>query len=253
MLLGKYIVQLREFLFKPDNVLETPLVHFYGVCERREPDELWAEPLNVISSVGFLVAAYLILKKCIGHPEIKKEKKWDIHILNFLVLAIGCSSVIFHMAPSHYTELLDIFFIVAFINIFFLSFMVRVAKLKIYQIVVAYLAFTGSTHMLVSQFPNAMNDSIAYLSSVFTIIFIAFYLKKKRRAGSTDFKYAAIIGMISLTFRSIDNYVCDYIHIGTHFMWHFLNSVLIYLLLKQLVRSVNRRARMLRMAAEAGA
>lgn len=249
MFLGDYLIRFRDYLFKPDDILNTPLVHFYGVCERQSPDLIWAEPLNVLSSFGFFIGAFLIFRKCKSHPEIKFEKKLDIHILNLLMLAIGCASVVFHMAPSYYTELMDIMFIVMFINLYFLSFLVRIAKLKIYQIIVAYLAFTGSTHMLVHQFPNAMNDSIAYLSSVFAIIFMAIYLRIKRRAGANDFMLGAVVGMLSLFFRSIDNYVCDQIQFGTHFLWHSLNSFLIYLLMKQLVRSINRRARMLRMAA----
>lgn len=249
MLLGEYLIKFRDYLFKPDDVLNTPLVHFFGVCERQQPDNMFAEPLNVLSSIGFFIAAFLIFNKCRNHPEIKNERKLDIHVLNILMVAIGCGSIIFHMAPSHYTELLDITFIVIFINLFFFSFLVRIAKLKIYQIVVTYLAFTGSTHMLVSQFPNAMNDSIAYLSSVFTVVFIAFYLRIKRRSGSSDFMLAAVLGLISLFFRSIDNYVCDQIRMGTHFMWHSLNAFVMYLLMKQLVRSINRRARMLRLAA----
>lgn len=247
MFLGDYLIKVRDYLFK-DDVLSTPLVHFYGVCERQHPEGIFAEPLNVLSSIFFFVAAWVIFEKCKNHPEIKFEKKLDIHILNFLMFAIGLSSMIFHMAPSKYTELMDIAFIVTFINLYFLSFLIRMAHLKTFAIIVCFVALTGFSHMLVSQFPNAMNDSIAYLSTVITVIFMAIFLKKKKRAGAKDFGYVAVLGVISLTFRSIDNYVCDTVQFGTHFMWHSLNAVIIYLLMNQLVRSINRRARMLRMA-----
>jgi len=251
--LGKYVYQIRDYLFSPNGTLETPLVHFYGVCERRAPDELFAEPLNVLTSIGFFIAALLSYIHCKRHPEVKGENKLDIYIIIFFVALIGVASVTFHMAPSKYTELFDIISIVTFIHIYFFSFLVRVAKLKIFQMIIVYLAFSGTTHMLVSQFPNAMNDSIAYLSSIIAIIFMSFYMNSKRWAASTQLYIASIIGMASLFFRSIDNFVCDQIPTGTHFIWHLFNAILIYLLVKQLVRSINRRARMLRLAAEAGA
>jgi len=250
--LGKYVYQIRDYLFSESGTLETPLVHFYGVCERKVPDDLWAEPLNALTSIGFFIAAFLTYLHCRNHPEVKHERKLDIYIIIFLIALIGAASITFHMAPSKYTELFDIITIVTFIHFYFFSFLVRVANLKLFNIIVVYLAFSGTTHMLVSQFPNAMNDSIAYLSSIVAVIFMSFYMNIKRRAASIDLFIASIIGMTSLFFRSIDNYVCDQIPIGTHFIWHVFNAILIYLLMKQLVRSINRRARMLRMAAEAG-
>jgi hypothetical protein len=37
---------------------------------------------------------------------------------------------------------------------------------------------------------------------------------------------------------------------GSHFIWHTLNATLIYILLKQLIRNVNRVARLKRMAGD---
>jgi hypothetical protein len=36
---------------------------------------------------------------------------------------------------------------------------------------------------------------------------------------------------VSLTFRSIDMTVCDALPLGTHFLWHSLNGLALYLLL----------------------
>ncbi len=251
--LGQYIYKIRDYLFAKDNVLETPLIHFYGVCERKVQNDIYAEPLNVITGIGFFIAAFMVYLHCKNHPEVRNERKIDIYIMIFLICLIGVASITFHMVPSKYTELFDIVTIVTFIHVFFYSFVVRVAGLKLFNITIVYLAFLGSTHMLVSQFPNAMNDSVAYLSSVVAIIFMAFYMRRKRRSAAGSYFVASIIGMVSLFFRSIDNFVCDQIPFGTHFIWHILNAFLIFILMKQLVRSINRRARMLRMAAEAGA
>ncbi|MDJ0930310.1 MAG: hypothetical protein QNJ43_05065 [Breoghania sp.] len=40
---------------------------------------------------------------------------------------------------------------------------------------------------------------------------------------------------LSLSFRMMDHAVCKWFPIGTHFMWHVLNAVVIYMLLRVLV------------------
>jgi hypothetical protein len=34
---------------------------------------------------------------------------------------------------------------------------------------------------------------------------------------------------VSLTFRTLDNAVCDTLPLGTHFLWHVLNGCVLYL------------------------
>ena len=231
------------------NALETPLVHLYGVCERRDLS-LLAEPANVISSFLLLIVAMALFKSYFYNKEVRQKPIPDIHILTACVFFIGVASMTFHMVPSYYTELADIIFIVFFIIVYFTSVLVRVTGLNWFQVVVALIAFFSVTKLLVSNFPNAMNDSIAYLSSMGALIFTAIYLNIKRRYSARSYLLAAVIGCVSLFFRVIDNEICEYFSIGTHFMWHSLNSILIYIIMMQLIRNVNRRARMLRMYAE---
>lgn len=222
-----------------------PLIQFYGVCERTNPG-MFAEPLNVLSSLFFFVAAVVIYRYYHRHPDVKGKWIWDIHAMTFLMFAIGIGSTTFHMFPSRTTELLDIIPIVLFINLFFFSVIIRIGHTNIFQTIVCYMAFGGSTHIFVTQFPNAMNDSIGYLSSMGALVMIAIYLHMKRRPSSHQFLLAALTGVISLFFRAIDNAVCAQIPFGTHFLWHSCNAVLLFIIMKQLIRNVNREARLAR-------
>lgn len=222
------------------------LEHFYGLCERSGP-EIWAEPLNAISSLCFFFVAAATYRYYRRHPDVKGQWIWDIHILTFLIFTIGMGSTLFHTYPTRLTELMDIVPIVLFINIFFLSVIVRIGRTTIFQTIICFLAFGGSTHFFVTQFPNAMNDSIGYLSSMGALVMIAIHLHLQRRPSSHQFLLAALIGVISLFFRSIDNAVCTQLHLGTHFLWHACNATLLYILMKQIIRNVNREARLARL------
>jgi hypothetical protein len=223
--------------------------HWYGVCERTSHSFL-AEPLNVISSFAFIFVAVAIYRLYHRHEDLQKKWIWDVHALTFLTFLIGINSIVFHMFPNRTTELADTLTIVLFIVLYFWSVLFRVARTTIFQAVVCFVAFVGFSHILVAQFPNSLNDSIGYLSTMIALIMIAVHLHLRARPSSQHFMLAAIVGVCSLFCRAIDRAVCDEIFFGTHFIWHMLNATLLYILLKQLVRNVNRLARLKRLAGD---
>lgn len=249
------LIEIKDKIIKvltpPPDVLDTPLAHYYGVCERKSLD-LLAEPINLFTSFLFFLVAIVLYRYYSTHHEIKAEKIADVKILTIMIVLIGIGSSVFHASPSYYTELADITFIVLFIIIYFFSMLRRVIKANIFVSIICFLAFIGVTHIVTSMFPNALNDSIAYITTMGALAVFALYLNLLNRAAARGFLTAALVGCISLFFRVIDNEICEEIDYGSHFMWHSLNALLIYILMMQLVRNVNRRARMLRMAGEYG-
>jgi hypothetical protein len=228
---------------------QTPLTHWYGICERSGMG-IWDEPLNVISSVAFMLVAVSIYRHYHRHEDLQEKWIWDVHALTFLTFMIGVNSIIFHMIPNPTTELLDTVTIVLFIMLYFWSVLFRIGRTSFFSALICFVAFVGFSHILVHQFPRAMNDSIGYLSSMIALIMIAVHLHLRARPSSSHFMLAALIGVISLFCRVIDREICDEISIGSHFMWHILNAMLLYILLKQLVRNVNRVARLKRLAGD---
>lgn len=225
------------------------LTHWYGVCERTALGPL-AEPLNVLSSLAFMVVAVAIFRQYRRHEDLENKWKWDVHVLTVLTFIIGVNSVAFHAFPNPTTELADTLTIVLFIVLYFWCVLFRIGRTTIFQAGVCFTAFVGFSHILVHQFPRALNDSIGYLSSMIALIMIAVYLFLKARPSSTHFMLAAIVGVVSLFCRAIDRELCGMLPTGTHFLWHMLNATLMYILLKQLVRNVNRVARLKRSAGD---
>jgi len=225
----------------------TPLTHFYGVCERTS-DSFWAEPLNTLTSLGFLVSAVLIYNiyrnaPNLHHQSMRDCRLWDINLLKLLIFAIGLSSFMFHTMPSTTTELIDVISVVLFVNIYFIAALFRIAKCHWFQALISYIAFLGFTHMVVSRFPQAFNDSIGYLTTMASLTMFALYLNLTRRYAARSFLLAALFGVAALFFRSIDNAVCETIPFGTHFLWHFFNMMLVFVLMRQMIRTADKKAR----------
>lgn len=230
--------------------MSTPsLTHWYGVCERTGTSFL-SEPLNVLSSFAFIFVAMAIYRHYHRHEDLEQKWIWDIHALTVITFLIGVNSIAFHAFPSRLTELADTVTIVLFIILYFWCVLFRIGRCNLFQAGICFIAFVGFSHILVHQFPRALNDSIGYLSSMIALIMIAVHLHLKARPSSSHFMLAAITGVVSLFCRAIDRELCDMIPTGTHFLWHMLNATLLYILLKQLVRNVNRVARLKRMAGD---
>jgi hypothetical protein len=47
---------------------------------------------------------------------------------------------------------------------------------------------------------------------------------------------AAAVFVISLAFRTVDRAVCGTFPLGTHFIWHLLNAVVLFVLLRAAIR-----------------
>lgn len=225
------------------------LTHWYGVCERTGSGVI-AEPLNVLSSFAFMVVAVAIYRQYHRHEDLQSKWIWDVHALTFITMLIGINSVAFHSFPNPTTELADTLTIVLFIILYFWSVLFRIGRTTVFQAAVCFVAFVGFSHILVHQFPRALNDSIGYLSSMIALIMIAVHLHLKARPSSQHFMLAALVGVSSLFCRAIDRAICPETMVGTHFIWHMLNATLMYILLKQLVRNVNRVARLKRLAGD---
>ncbi|MEV7092760.1 hypothetical protein AB0M80_07920 [Amycolatopsis sp. NPDC051045] len=52
----------------------------------------------------------------------------------------------------------------------------------------------------------------------------------------THFAVAGAIFALSLSLRALDRDVCDYVPAGTHFLWHLLNGVALYLVSRAAIR-----------------
>ncbi len=226
-----------------------PISHWYGVCERTGL-EVISEPLNVVSSILFMVVAVTIYKYYHKNEDVQRRWIWDIHAMTFLTFIIGFNSIVFHAWPSPTTELMDTIPIVMFIMIYFTSVLFRIGRCSLFQAGICLVAFLGFSHMLVAQFPRAMNDSIGYLSSMLALIVIAVHLHMRARPSSQYFMLASLIGVVSLFMRAIDREVCDVFPFGTHFLWHTCNATLLYILMKQIIRNVNRDARLKQLAGD---
>jgi len=200
-------------------------------CERISIG-LFGEPLNIITNSFFLLVAYLIYR------QDSKE-----NLLLILIALIGIGSFFFHAYPSSFTGLLDIFFIISFM----FTYSYKIYKYKFgYNNLLSYI-FTFSFILLSYFFGKffsrySLGVSCYYFVIVLHLILIYFLFRKIsiEKKILQNLYFATLIFIISLVFRTLDQSLCNVFNSGTHFLWHILNSIVLFLLVKFYILLPNR-------------
>lgn len=201
-------------------------------CERIDPS-FWAEPLNAISNGGFLFAAFIAWNMAKNHSD------WGPKLLAILLAAIGIGSFTFHTFATNWASLADVGPITAFILVYVYLTITRYFNQPFWAGLIAVAAFFPFSIYLgkaVASLFGSLNGSIDYVPVVILIFtFAAFTWKTKPETGRNLLIGAGIL-TVSLVFRTIDASICTSVPSGTHFIWHLLNAVLLWWMVRALIR-----------------
>jgi len=84
---------------------------------------------------------------------------------------------------------------------------------------------------------DCLNGSLVYLPALAAMAVVGGLLAERKHPATPLILWAALIFAVSVTFRSLDLAMCDAYQIqerkiGTHFAWHLLNGLALFLLLR---------------------
>lgn len=205
-------------------------------CERTG-GMFWGEPLNALTNLAFLVAAIILLRRL--HREGKVTfPNWDIQLLILLIIATGIGSFLWHTLAVHWAHAADVIPILLFINAYILSALYRLAGLTHRLVIPLFLLYHLFNMGLQWTLPvDFLQGSIFYLPTLLTLYTLALYLYRQSHASALQLAAAALLFTLSLTLRTLDNALCPLWPWGTHFIWHLLNAIVLYLLVRALILS----------------
>jgi uncharacterized membrane protein (GlpM family) len=191
-----------------------------GYCERLGPG-FWAEPVNALTNAAFLIAAAVVWRRTAGLPLARA--------MAVVLAAIGVGSWLFHTHANRLTGLMDVLPILAFILLYVFAASRDMLGLKTWQAGLATAAFLPYAALTVPlwQMVPGLGSSAGYAPVPVLILFYAWLLRARAPRTARGLAIGAAILIVSLTFRTLDAPLCGVIPLGTHFLWHILNGVML--------------------------
>ncbi|WP_050523398.1 DUF6962 family protein [Pseudorhodobacter wandonensis] len=206
-------------------------------CERPGPG-FWAEPFNALSNLSFIAAALWAAVEA-----RRRGADGVVWALIGMAALIGVGSFLFHTFANTWSEYADTIPIWSFVAAFVLVAMQRIGGVRPRRIgvIAAAVAAVVIIVMLASGEgesgpPGVLNGSEQYAPALLALLVFSL-LSQRRRHPMWPWVWAATgVFCLSLVFRTIDIAICPSFAIGSHFLWHLLNGLMIGVLLQMLLR-----------------
>jgi peptidoglycan/LPS O-acetylase OafA/YrhL len=189
-----------------------------GYCERVGP-AFWAEPVNAVTNLAFVLVALWLWPRVSGSARV----------LCGILFAIGIGSFLFHTYAQPWAAVLDVLPILLFI-LTFIYLATRVfLGLKRWAGIAAVIGFFPFASALVPLFQQVpgLGGSAGYAPVPVLIALYALMLWRKDRDIAWRLLVGAGLLSLSIAFRAMDEPFCAIFPIGTHFVWHSLNAIML--------------------------
>ena len=206
-------------------------------CERTD-FTYWSEPVNAITNAAFLIAAALVWPRTAGHPLAR--------LLAVILFAIGIGSYLFHTHATQWAASADMLPIVLYILVY-----IYAANRHYWGLsplwaglgAAAFVPYAIVLTPLISRLPF-FEVSAFYWPVPLLIAIYAALLWRRRPATARGLAIGVAILVCSLVARSVDMAVCETLPLGTHFLWHVLNGVMLGWMILVLLRDGRTEGRL---------
>jgi hypothetical protein len=193
-----------------------------GYSERTGP-EYWSEPVNAVTNAAFLIAA-LVMWRRLGAMQAPMAR------LLVAVLALsGLGSYLFHTHGQVWSAIADVAPIAGFVLIYiFVANRAYWGMPTLWALgaTALFFPYAALTVPLFQQVPG-LGSSAGYAPVALLIFLYAVALWRRLPEVARGLAIGAGILSLSIFFRCLDEPVCGAFPLGTHFLWHVLNGIML--------------------------
>lgn len=189
-------------------------------CERLGPD-YWAEPVNALTNLAFVIAAAIMWPRVRGLPLAQA--------LCVVLAVIGVGSWLFHTHATAWAALADVLPILIYILVYIYAANRAywgLRPLPALGLTALFLPYAAATAPLFGMIPG-LGSSAGYAPVPLLIAIYALLLRRRLPQVARGLAIGAGLLIASLIFRTLDEPLCGVVPFGTHFMWHILNATML--------------------------
>lgn len=194
-----------------------------GYCERIAPG-FWGEPLNAVTNLAFIIAAAIAwrLVRGRGVPEL--------YALTAILFLIGVGSFLFHTFATGWAAAADVLPILAFVLLYLYSanrHLLGMRRIWALACTALFFVYAPLATIAVAAVIPPIGGSAGYGAIALLIFGYGIGLWRRRPDVAPGLLIGALVLSVSITFRALDEPLCDVNPYGTHTAWHILNGVML--------------------------
>ena len=200
-------------------------------CERIGPG-LWAEPWNAATNLAFIAAGVLlavVLRR--AEPAVRRDPA--ILCLVALVFIIGVGSGLFHTFAQFWSMLADVIPITLFILLYMYLALRRLLALPLWGCLLGVAVVLVLTVVMPVGFGFSVSTYGVALAAMLGVGGVLHF--GRRHPAGPRILVAAGVFAVSLALRTADLPLCGVLPLGTHFLWHLLNAVVLFSLTRTMM------------------
>ncbi|HBG97234.1 MAG TPA: hypothetical protein DDY29_00385 [Rhodobacteraceae bacterium] len=189
-------------------------------CERIDPG-FWAEPVNALTNLAFLLAAAFVW------PRVRDRAMG--RALALILAAIGIASGAFHTTGQVWAAIADSLSIAVFVLVYVFAAnrdFLRLGGLALWGMTAAALPAIAGLATFVGAVPF-LGSSALYVGVWGLILLYGLGLWFRAPATGRGLLIGAAILALSIGARATDLPLCGAWPLGTHFLWHILNAIML--------------------------
>ncbi|RYG93377.1 hypothetical protein EU803_03915 [Loktanella sp. IMCC34160] len=180
----------------------------------------WDEPVNAVTNLSFVLAGLVMWGRCRGLPMGRA--------LSALIMVIGVGSFLWHTFATRWAEMADTLPIGIFILTYLFAVNRDMLRWPLWRAALGTAAFIPYA-MVVVPLANALPffrvSNFYWTVPLLLVIYALIFLRG--RAEARGFWIGAGLLAVSISVRSVDRAWCEVLPIGTHFLWHTINGVML--------------------------
>lgn len=209
-------------------------------CERLDPS-FWAEPVNAVTNAAFVVAAAWMWRRLRTVPAV--PGRGVARALCVILAMIGLGSFLFHTEATAWAAAADTTPIALYVVLYIFTanrYFYALSLPKALGATALFFPYAALTTPLFSRLP-VLGVSAGYMPVPVMILAYAVLLRPRHPEVARGLAIGGGLLMVSLTFRSLDMPLCHHVPLGTHFIWHILNAVMLGWMIEVLRRHLMAR------------
>lgn len=184
----------------------------------------WSEPVNAITNAAFVIAGLLV----VFFWRRSKTKHPAVLFLGIWICVIGIGSFLLHTFATGWAAAADVIPILVFILVYLFLALRNYLTLPLWACALITVAFVPVSAVITPLAAPLIGSSAGYASAFLAIVIVGVLMLPRERVIANGLILTGVIFAVSIAFRTIDEPVCSAFSLGTHFLWHILNAVVLY-------------------------